>query len=190
MHPYHFHSFWLTMALSPFGLWVIAIVFVCFSGGLTRTKQVGTKVFYFKPVQWMIFGLLMSVSFVWVALIVQRPSDWFICVICGVAIWLFMWAGSPREMQVDLDKKTYRIITGWPLLTRQWEGPLNDVSELAIASGKYNKFLKVRWKTSNKHKRQPPKIVLGEFLSQRAAEAAAVTVMDEWSIVVPVDVSP
>lgn len=175
--------FWWTMATSPFALWVAALLVVFTKPQTPPMGKAGSEVICAKPIQWSIFGLLMAASFVWTAIFVK---SWPFLFVSAPGIFLFMFVGEPRELRVNLDQRTYVITSGWPLLRRQWDGPLSDVSRIRIPCSNGTYLLTVCWKQLKRWKRAPGAMTMGEYRSREQVLAAADRLMETWGINVPV----
>ena len=178
--------FWWTMATSPFILWVAAVLVMLTSPGGSYVRKTGSEILYGRPSQQIIFALLVALSCLWmVCLLWNTPNRWVMVGVSGFLALFFLWGFQPYTLQVDLDRRTYRLTRGWPLLQRHWSGSLNDVVRMVARDGKNNTFLSVEWKAL-RPRGSRPRVSLGSYRSQQAAQAAAAEVQEAWGIRVPV----
>lgn len=105
----------------------------------------------------------------------------------AIEILIFMWVGTPKELTINLDEKTYRIKSGWPYLQKCWDGSLQDVARLMVAYSNSNMSLIVLWKPMKRWKTQPSRFTIGRYSSRPQAEAVALRIMEEWDINVPIN---
>jgi len=171
------------MATSPFALWIAAILVMFTKPRTPHTARAGSELVHAKPIQWSIFGLLMAASLVWTALFVK---SWPLLFISTPVIFLFLFVGEPQELRVDLEQKTYIVTSGWPLLRRQWDGPLRDVSRIRIPSSNSTYSMIIYWKRLKRWKTPPRAITMGEYHSREQVLAATDRLMEVWGINVPV----
>ena len=174
--------FWRGMLTSPFALWFGAIIvfFTQKSGYYGRRR--GSKFVYSQPLQFLLFSLLLTASFVWIACWSwDTPERWFMVIQMILLILIFLWAFQPYTLQVDCDQKTYYLADGWPLIQRRRRGSLADVEQFRVNYAKGYSSLVVVWKG-----RGPRTTRLGSYRKQAQAEAAAAEVQEAWGIKVPV----
>ncbi len=84
---------------------------------------------------------------------------------------LFLWAGSPQELAVDEERRTYRRSTGWPPFRRACIGPLSDLegvwAEEHSSGSSCICLVYVGWRIGP---RRLVRLVVGRFWSEAGAE--------------------
>jgi len=175
------------MVTSPFILWVAAgIVFFVRRQGLYE-QQSGSKVRYAVPTQFSISGLLFAASFLWAIAYTPSASYWPIDVMFVLPSLALVCLLGPREVRIDLEKRTYRFTSGWAVLRKQRDGPLEDISRLRMERIRGTCYtLVLDWKSLKRWDGRPFSLGIGQFTSRAEAEAAADHVLQLLDINVPV----
>ncbi len=173
---------WRVMLTSPFVLWFVATILLFTQKGGDYGRRHGSNFVYSAPLQLLLFSLLQTVSFAWIAcLLWNTPDRWFMVTAMSLLALVFLWASQPYILQVDCDQKTYYLADGWPLIQRRRRGSLADVERFRMIYTKGCIFLVVVWKG-----RGPRTTRLGSYQKKVQAEAAAAEVQEAWGIKVPV----
>lgn len=175
--------FWWTMATRTlFGLWFVALVVLFTARGGSYSRKRGSEERYVPPPQYGVFALLLTASFVWMACILWSTSErWAMMASCSLLGLIFLLLLQPYTLQVNVERRTYRLTRGWPFLRRHWSGSLNDVVRLRTVYAKGDIILIASWR-----KPGPRAVRIGSYKTRREAEAAATQVQEAWGISVPV----
>ena len=180
--------FWWTMATkTPFALWLVAVIVFFAQKEESYGRKQGSETLYSPPPQSTLFGLLMAVSFVWMVCLLWRTSDGpSMAVALSMLGMLILFLFRPYTLRVDLERRTYRLASGWPPLQRRYSGSLDDVAWLKTVRAKGTTSLIVVWKSTGSFWGEIPSVRLGYYHRTRPAEAAAVEIQAAWAIRVPV----
>ena len=176
-------DFWWTMATkTPFAIWLAALIVFSTQKGGNYGRRQGSKLVYSSPWQFVLFGLVMTASSIWMGFFLwNTPERWLIVPEVSLLALLFLWLFQPYTLQIDCKQKTYCLANGWPLIQRRRRGSLTDVEQFRIVYAKGDSVLVVVWKG-----RGPRTTRLGSYRGQAQAEAAATEVQAAWGIKVPV----
>ncbi len=180
------HFWWIMATKTPFGLWLVAIIlFLAQKEGCYGRRQ-GSEILYSPPPQSTLFGLLMAASFVQIACLLWRTSDSpSIAVAVSILGLLLLLLFRPYTLRVDLERRTYRLASGWPPLQRGYSGRLDDVAWLKTVRATGTTSLLVVWKSTGSYWGEIPSVRLGYYYTTRQAEADAAETQAAWAIRVP-----
>ncbi len=137
-----------------------------------------------------LFALLHVVAYpiLWVIPAWQMPmtaAHWYrysagemLCLIIAV---LTLYLAGPDDLTFDLNRRTYRYISGWPLGWRIHEGPWEDMAAVCVLMTDQSYYVRIVWK-DNKMRARFKCFSLGNFngagrsdrATRRAEETAAV----------------
>ncbi len=101
---------------------------------------------------------------------ITRITFWAVfAVLCLVVGILLLWLFGPEELSLDLNQRTYHLVSGWPLVPTARSGDCSDIAGIYVRStGKGNVFIGASWRYSKK--RFTP---LGRFSRERPAKQFA-----------------
>lgn len=176
-------QFWWTMATrTPFALWFAALIVFSTQKGGDYGRRQGSNMVYSSPWQFLLFGLTMTASSIWMGFFLwNTPERWLIVSEVSLLAVILLWVFQPYTLQVECEQKTYSLADGWPLLQRRRRGSLSDVERFRIVYAKGSSVLVVVWKG-----RGPRSTRLGSYQKKEQAEAAAAEVQAAWGINVAV----
>ena len=169
-----------------FSLMFLSVVLVMFGSlsGIWQKKDRGLQIVYRRP--WLLRAGFSSFALMLIlGPITLRAPLWLTCywVIIGYPIAsLLIYLSGPNDICLDIRSRTYQMCCGWPLFSRRFYGPLEDIAGVKVVKSCQDNSgrLLLLWKQQRKSRSN---ITLGQFPSITQANYEAQTLTKRLSVI-------